>query len=59
MRSALLSLGFPAWQADGLVKDYTHYRRGEASATSPAVQDVTGLPPHTFLEFAGDYKDAF
>ena len=59
MRNALLSFGFPECQADGLVEDYAHYRRGEASAISPAVQDVTGLPPHTFLEFAGDYKDVF
>ncbi len=59
LRSALLSFGFPEWQADGLVEDYAHYRRGEASAISPAVQDVTGLPPHTFLEFASDYKQAF
>ena len=32
MRSALLSFGLPEWQADGLVEDYAHYRRGEASA---------------------------
>jgi uncharacterized protein YbjT (DUF2867 family) len=59
MRSALLSFGLPEWQADGLVEDYAHYRRGEASDVSPAVQDVTGHPPHTFVEFAGDYKHMF
>ena len=59
MRSALLSFGLPEWQADGLVEDYAHYRRGEASDVSPAVQDVTGHPPHTFVEFAGDYKHVF
>jgi hypothetical protein len=59
MRSALLSFGFPEWQADGLVGDYAHYRRGEASAVSPAVQAVTGQAPHAFREFAGDYKQAF
>ena len=59
MRSALLSFGFPEWQADGLVEDYAHYRRGEASAVSRTVQDVTGLPPRTFREFADDYRHAF
>jgi uncharacterized protein YbjT (DUF2867 family) len=59
MRSALLSFGFPEWQADGLVEDYAHYRRGEASAVSRTVQDVTGLPSRTFRNFADDYKHAF
>ncbi len=59
MRSALLSFGFPEWQADGLVEDYAHYRRGEASAISPAVQAVTGQASHAFREFARDYKQAF
>lgn len=57
--NALISFGFPEWQADGLVEDYAHYRRGEASAISSAVQDVTGHPPRTFRGFAGDYKQAF
>src|SRR5215467_9941834 len=34
MRSALAGLGVPPWQADGLVEDYAHYRRGEAAAIS-------------------------
>jgi hypothetical protein len=59
MRDALLSFGFPQWQADGLIEDYAHYRRGEASAISTAVRDVTGVPPHSFVDFARDYKQAF
>ena len=59
MPSTLLSFGFPEWQADGLIEDYAHYRRGEASGISPAVQDVTGHPPGTFREFATDYKETF
>ena len=35
----------PPWQADGLLEDYAHYRRGEAAAVSPAVADVTGRAP--------------
>ena len=59
MRDALLAFGFPEWQADGLIEDYAHYRRGEASTVSTAVRDVTGVPPHSFLTFARDCKQAF
>jgi uncharacterized protein YbjT (DUF2867 family) len=59
MREGLLRFGFPAWQADGLVEDYGHYRRGEAACISTGVDDVTGVAPRTFREFAADYKEKF
>jgi uncharacterized protein YbjT (DUF2867 family) len=58
-REALRGLHMPDWQADGLVEDYTHYRRGEASGISSAVEEATGHPPHTFHEFARDHRAAF
>jgi uncharacterized protein YbjT (DUF2867 family) len=59
MRDGLLRFGLPEWQADGLIEDYAHYRRGEASAVSTAVEDVTGQAPRSFREFAQDYRRAF
>jgi uncharacterized protein YbjT (DUF2867 family) len=59
MREALIGAGFPAWQADGLIEDYAHYRRGEASAVASGVQDATGKAPRTFADFARDYAPAF
>ena len=59
MRNALLSFRFPEWQADGLIEDYAHYRRGEAAAISTVVEDVTGVPARSFSTFAQDYKQAF
>ena len=59
MRDALLSLGMPEWQVDGLIEDYAHYRRGEASGISTAVEDVTSFRPRSFLAFTRDYKQAF
>jgi uncharacterized protein YbjT (DUF2867 family) len=59
MRAAVLAVGLPAWQADGLVEDYAHYRRGEAAAVETGVEDATGQPPHSFAEFAHDYASAF
>jgi uncharacterized protein YbjT (DUF2867 family) len=59
MRQTLLRLSFPAWQAEGLIEDYAHYRRGEASGISTVIQEVTKVAPHRFLDFARDYKSVF
>jgi len=55
----LLGFGVPAWQAEGLIEDYAHYRRGEASIIASTVRDVTGGPARSFAAFARDYKQAF
>jgi uncharacterized protein YbjT (DUF2867 family) len=55
----LLSVGFPVWQAEGLVEDYAHYARGEAAEVSSGVYDVTGHNPVNFEEFAHDFAMAF
>jgi hypothetical protein len=57
MREALLGFGLPEWQAEGLIEDYAHYRRGEAANVSTAVQEVTGHPARSFEGFARDYKE--
>jgi len=36
MRSTLVDLGLPAWQADGLLEEFAMYRRGEASEVDQA-----------------------
>ncbi|GAB3896936.1 SDR family oxidoreductase [Spirosoma agri] len=59
MRDALLNAGFPAWQADGLLEDYAHYSRNEASGITSDVETVTGKPPRTFATFAHEYAPAF
>src|SRR5215471_9436002 len=59
MKEALLRVGFPLWQADGLVEDYAHYRRGEAATIASGVEDATGAPPRSFDSFALDYAPAF
>jgi uncharacterized protein YbjT (DUF2867 family) len=58
-REGLRTLHMPDWQADGLVEDYAHYRRGEAADISSAVKDVTGVAPHSFSGFARDHEAAF
>ena len=59
MRDGLRQAGMPAWQAEGLVEDYAHYRRGEAAAVRPGVLDATGAPPRAFAAFAADHAAAF
>ena len=57
--AALTGAGMPDWQAEGLVEDYAHYDRGQASAVSPDVAQVTGTSPRSLRDFAHDYADAF
>ena len=59
MREGLSRTPMPSWQADGLVEDYAHYDRGEASAVTSGVQDATGAPPRLFADFARGFAGAF
>jgi uncharacterized protein YbjT (DUF2867 family) len=59
MRAALADLGFPAWQADGLLEEFAMYRRGEAAGVEPGVRDALGRPPRSFDAFARDYAPMF
>jgi uncharacterized protein YbjT (DUF2867 family) len=59
MRVALADLGFPAWQADGLLEEFAMYRRGEAAGVEPGVYEALGRPPRAFAEFARDYAPLF
>jgi uncharacterized protein YbjT (DUF2867 family) len=59
MRQGLLGYGVPAWQADGIVEDYAHYRRGEAADVTTTVHDLTGCDARPFSQFARDCAAAF
>jgi uncharacterized protein YbjT (DUF2867 family) len=57
--AALRSVGVPPWQADGLVEDYAHYARGEASEVFPTVRDLTREGARDIAGFAHDHARAF
>lgn len=59
MKGALLNVGFPEWQADGLLEDYAHYRLNEAATVTPDVAQVTGTKPRTFEQFVKDHAPLF
>lgn len=49
----------PAWQADGLIEDYAHYRRGEAAQISDAIPRVLGRPARPLDAFLRENAAAF
>lgn len=59
LQNILLSVGFPVWQAEGLVEDYAHYKLGEASEVKSGVKDAIGMEPRSFDVFAKDYAFLF
>ena len=59
MRAALADLGFPPWQADGLLEEFAMYRRGEAAGVESGEFEALGRPPRSFDEFARDYAPLF
>ena len=59
MREARLRFGRPGWQADGLVEDYDHYRRGEAAAVTSTVRDLARKEAASFSPFAKDHANSF
>ena len=59
MRDQLLNIEMPAWQADGLIEDYAHYRRNEAAVVSSDIQDAIDKEPRSFKTFACDYATVF
>jgi uncharacterized protein YbjT (DUF2867 family) len=59
MLETLLDLRMPLWQAEGVIEDYDHYRRGEAAVVTPAVRDITQHHPKRFSQFAADYARQF
>lgn len=59
MLQTLLDLRMPRWQAEGVIEDYDHYRRGEAAVVTSAFRDVTQNQPTRFSQFAADYARQF
>jgi uncharacterized protein YbjT (DUF2867 family) len=59
MREALLGVGLPVWQADGLVEEYALWSQGDAAFVTSDVQKAIGKAPRSFDEFARDYAHAF
>lgn len=55
----MASFGAPAWQIEGAIEDFEHYRRGEASEVLHGVFDATGHAPRSFAAFAQSVAPIF
>jgi hypothetical protein len=51
-RTARRPNGVPPWQVEGLVEDYAHYSRGEASQVYSTVCELPGAEPRDIAAFA-------
>jgi uncharacterized protein YbjT (DUF2867 family) len=58
-RGAMKEAGLDDWLINTISDLYTYFRKGYASEVSSAVEEVTGMKPTTFAQFAKDYADAF
>ena len=59
MKETLLGIGFPAWQADGLLEEYASWSQNEAAQIASGARDATGQEPRPFETFARDYAASF
>jgi uncharacterized protein YbjT (DUF2867 family) len=57
--AALRGTGMPGWRVEGLVEDYAHDARGEASEVFPTVRSLTGREPRGVATFARDHAGTF
>jgi len=55
MKQALLGVGVPEWNANGIIDLEALYREGAASTVSPDIERVLGRMPIAYEQFARDY----
>ncbi|MGI9070081.1 MAG: SDR family oxidoreductase [Bryobacteraceae bacterium] len=58
-RDALLQMGIPAWQVEGIIELNDMYKRGEAAGVTDTVRSVAKKESITFAQFARDFANVF
>ncbi|WP_299825432.1 SDR family oxidoreductase [uncultured Pontibacter sp.] len=58
-RQAMIAQGAPDWMADAMIELYDVYKAGNSNQVFDSVQAVIDRKPHTFKQFAQDYKECF
>jgi uncharacterized protein YbjT (DUF2867 family) len=59
VRAALLAMGVAAWFADDMAKLHSMLAAGYEDVVTDDVRAVTGTPPRTLAQFAGDFAGVF
>jgi len=58
-RAAMDGMHMPDWMVQGMLDLHDVIKHNRAAATTSVVQDVTGLAPRSFAEFAREQRAAF
>jgi uncharacterized protein YbjT (DUF2867 family) len=58
-RKAMFKKGASDWMVDATLELYQVYKSGNGKQVFDSVQAVTNRKPHTFKQFANDYKECF
>lgn len=58
-RGAMKEMGMSDWLINTISKLSDHFRKGNASQISSAVEELTGKKPISVSQFAKDYAEAF
>ncbi|MDX5438460.1 MAG: SDR family oxidoreductase [Pontibacter sp.] len=58
-RKSMIAQGTPEWMVDAMMELYSVYKSGNSGEVFDSVQAVTDKKPHTFRQFAHDYKECF
>jgi len=58
-RGGMVGAGMPEWLADALFELFEVRQAGYTAEVTNAVAEITGRKPHSYQEFARDYKEAF
>ncbi|GAA4433085.1 SDR family oxidoreductase [Pontibacter saemangeumensis] len=58
-KSTMLQHHMPEWMVNAMLELERSYKENQFSETTDTVQQLTGRPPHSFRQFAEDYKECF
>ncbi len=58
-REAMLQMGVPFWQVEGIIELNESYKRGQAAEVTDTVRAVAREDATTFAQFARDFAGAF
>ena len=58
-RNSMLQQHMPEWMVDAMLELEQGYKEDRFSETTDTVEQLAGRPPHSFRQFAQDYRECF
>lgn len=59
VRNSMLQQHMPEWMVDAMLELEQGYKQNQFSETTNTVGQLAGRPPHSFRQFAHDYRECF